>query len=191
MAVLHGDRSQGQRESAMRAFRRGRARILVATDIAARGIDVDDVELVVNHDVPRAAEDYVHRIGRTGRMQARGEAITLASPEERDEVTAIERFLGARIERRKLDDFAYDRKREPDDVMRHLADGPESRSHSGRRHARVRETGSRHARASEPGRRHASEPARSEAQPVAAAASATHGRRPRRNAGDRRGRRRL
>ena len=104
---LHGDRSQSQRERALRDFRCGRAAVLIATDIASRGIDVDDITHVINYDVPNAPEDYVHRIGRTGRMNASGEAITLVSAEERERVLAIERFLGHAVERVTLPGFDY------------------------------------------------------------------------------------
>jgi len=113
VVVLHGDRSQGQRERALRDFKRGRVGVLVATDIASRGIDVDDVSHVVNYDVPRAPEDYVHRIGRTGRMDATGDALTLVSPEERKEAEAIERHMGLRVARQKVEGFDYDRHAAP------------------------------------------------------------------------------
>ncbi len=99
VAALHGDRSQSQRERALRDFRRGRVPVLVATDIASRGIDVDDVTHVINFDLPRAPEDYVHRIGRTGRMHAAGEAITLVSAEDHEVLRDIEKFLGKRMPR--------------------------------------------------------------------------------------------
>jgi ATP-dependent RNA helicase RhlE len=112
VAVLHGDRTQSQRERALVNFRRGRVGILIATDIASRGIDIDDVTHVVNFDVPHTPEDYVHRIGRTGRMNVAGDAFTLISPEEEDDVAAIEKFLGRRIERLKLEGFDYGRRAE-------------------------------------------------------------------------------
>jgi len=108
VARIHGGRSQGQRNAAMAAFRAGDARILVATDVAARGIDISTVSRVVNFDIPQLAEDYVHRIGRTGRAGAEGEAITFVTPEERGQWKAISRFLEkkkalpAAIERRAL-----------------------------------------------------------------------------------------
>src|SRR5262245_35702015 len=108
-AVLHGDRTQGQRERALEQFRRGRIDVLVATDIASRGIDVDDVTHVVNFDVPRSPEDYVHRVGRTGRMGDSGDAWTLVSPEERAEIVAIERFMGITVPRATLQGFDYHR----------------------------------------------------------------------------------
>jgi len=96
-AEIHADRSQGQRMDAMRGFKTGKYRILVATDIAARGIDVTDIELVINYDLPDDIELYVHRIGRTGRAGKRGHAITFATPDQRGEVKEIERFMRAAI----------------------------------------------------------------------------------------------
>jgi ATP-dependent RNA helicase RhlE len=107
VAAIHGDRSQVQRERALAHFKSGRAAILVATDIASRGIDVDDVTHVINYDVPRTPEDYVHRIGRTGRMDARGDALTLVSPEEGKEALAIERALGRQVTRMTVPGFDY------------------------------------------------------------------------------------
>jgi len=118
VVVLHGDRTQGQRERAMRDFRRGRVDILVATDIASRGIDVDDVTHVINFDVPNAPEDYVHRIGRTGRMDAEGDALTLMSPEERDGMRDIERFIGRDIPRVMVHGFDYHRVRDASEPVR-------------------------------------------------------------------------
>ena len=109
VAALHGDRSQSQRERALGDLRRGRVQILVATDIASRGIDVDDISHVVNYDVPHTPEDYVHRIGRTARVQALGDAFTLMSPEEKKDLVAIERFLGHSIPRVIIPDFDYKR----------------------------------------------------------------------------------
>ncbi len=113
VATLHGNRSQGQRERALGDLRRGRVQVLVATDIASRGIDVDGITHVINYDVPHTPEDYVHRIGRTGRVDAVGDAFTLMSPEEKKEVVAIERFLGDTILRVMMPDFDYDT-RKPD-----------------------------------------------------------------------------
>jgi ATP-dependent RNA helicase RhlE len=124
VAALHGDRSQSQRERALKDFRNGRIRVLVATDIAARGIDVDDVTHVVNFDVPRAPDDYVHRIGRTGRMDASGEAITLVAPEEAKDFAAIEAMLGKRVTRKTLPGFDA-RASEPSER------GPERRARGG------------------------------------------------------------
>jgi len=105
--VIHGDRSQGQRIAALEAFRSGHSRVLVATDIAARGIDVEGISHVVNYDVPMQPEDYVHRIGRTGRMQAIGKAYTLVTGADEPMVRRIEAVLKQKIQRRKLDGVDY------------------------------------------------------------------------------------
>jgi len=102
---LHADRTQAQRQGALHGFREGLHRILVATDIASRGIDVDSVSHVINYDVPEAPEDYVHRIGRTGRAGKTGQAITLVSPVDELSLVAIERLIGRSIERVILPDF--------------------------------------------------------------------------------------
>jgi ATP-dependent RNA helicase RhlE len=107
VGVLHANRSQNQRMEALEGFRSGRYEVMVATDIAARGIDVAGVSHVINYDVPENPEDYVHRIGRTGRAQAVGDAFTLATPENTSDVRAIERFIGREIPRLKLDGFDY------------------------------------------------------------------------------------
>ena len=107
-AVIHSDRSQKEREQALSGFREGRYEVLVATDIAARGLDIADVTHVLNYDVPEHAEDYVHRIGRTGRAQATGDALTIMMSEDAPRVEAIERYIGKKIERVKLEGFSYD-----------------------------------------------------------------------------------
>jgi ATP-dependent RNA helicase RhlE len=104
---IHGNRSQSARTEALDGFKAGRYRVLVATDIAARGIDVTALEHVVNFDVPGQPEDYVHRVGRTARAEATGEAYTLVSPEDEASVRAIERAMGKTIPRVKLADFDY------------------------------------------------------------------------------------
>jgi ATP-dependent RNA helicase RhlE len=104
---IHGNRSQGQRTLALDEFKSGKCPVLVATDIVARGIDVEDLGHVVNFDVPVVAEDYIHRIGRTGRAEATGEAFTLAAPDERNDLLAIERALGRPLQRVTLPDFDY------------------------------------------------------------------------------------
>lgn len=101
--VIHGNRSQNQRVAALEAFRAGKARVLVATDIAARGIDVEGISHVVNYDVPMQAEDYVHRIGRTGRAQAVGSAYTLVTPLDEPLVKKIERILSQKLPRRRIE----------------------------------------------------------------------------------------
>ncbi len=107
VAVLHSNRTQNEREHALRGFRDGRYEVLVATDIAARGLDIAAVSHVVNYDVPQHPEDYIHRIGRTGRMEARGDALTLMVAEDARHVEAIERFMGQKIPREKIENFDY------------------------------------------------------------------------------------
>lgn len=107
VAVLHSNRTQREREQALRGFRDGRYEVLVATDIAARGLDILNVSHVINFDVPHHPEDYVHRIGRTGRAEASGDAFTLMVVEDAKHVQAIERFIGKKVERTKLEDFNY------------------------------------------------------------------------------------
>src|SRR5207237_5895306 len=96
---IHADRSQPQREAALREFSDGRARVLVATDIAARGLDVEAVSHVINYDVPAAPEDYVHRVGRTGRAGNEGKAITIVAPVDELSMRAIERLTGQSVRR--------------------------------------------------------------------------------------------
>lgn len=102
---IHGDRSQSQREAALRGFKNGQTRVLVATDVAARGIDIDSVSHVINYDVPEVAEDYVHRIGRTGRAGQKGRAITLVTPSDELTMRTIEKLTGQKVERVLLPDF--------------------------------------------------------------------------------------
>src|SRR5215467_10327300 len=107
VAVLHSNRTQREREQALRGFREGRFEVLVATDIASRGLDIADVSHVINYDVPQHPEDYIHRIGRTGRMEATGDAFTLMVAEDARHVQAIERFISQKISRIKLENFDY------------------------------------------------------------------------------------
>jgi ATP-dependent RNA helicase RhlE len=174
VAALHGDRTQGQRERALSDLKRGRVQVLVATDIASRGIDVDDISHVINYDVPHTPEDYVHRIGRTGRVQAVGDAFTLMSPEEKKDVAQIERFLGTAIPRVEIPTFDY--KRTSDPKAHSGSEGREGRGgrESGRSHGQG--SGSPHARGG---------PSLGPAQPPAP----SHGRRPTRGGTGRRGRR--
>jgi ATP-dependent RNA helicase RhlE len=104
---IHGNRSQGQRTAALDGFKRGRFRVLVATDIAARGLDIASLGHVVNFDVPLAPSDYIHRVGRTGRAEMTGDAFTFASPEEDGELRQIEQALGRRLPRITVPDFDY------------------------------------------------------------------------------------
>ncbi len=107
VAVLHSNRTQREREQALKGFRDGRFEVLVATDIAARGLDIADVSHVINYDVPQHPEDYIHRIGRTGRAEATGDAFTLMVAEDSSHVASIERFISQKIERVKLENFNY------------------------------------------------------------------------------------
>ena len=104
---IHGNRSQAQRTQALAGFKAGRFQVLVATDIAARGIDIDALSHVVNFDIPPLPEDYIHRVGRTARAEARGDALTLVAPNEEADLHTIERAIGARIVRVTLPDFDY------------------------------------------------------------------------------------
>jgi ATP-dependent RNA helicase RhlE len=106
-ATLHSNRSQSQRLRALRDFKEGVVRVLVATDIAARGIDVDGISHVVNYDFPMHVEDYIHRIGRTGRANAIGDAISFVTNEDHGELRALERFIGRGIVRKKAEGFNY------------------------------------------------------------------------------------
>ena len=106
-ARIHGNRSQAQRTEALAGFKSNRYRILVATDIAARGIDVDALSHVVNFDVPNLPEDYIHRVGRTARAEMTGDAITFVSPAEESDVRAIERAIAQRLPRITVPDFDY------------------------------------------------------------------------------------
>jgi ATP-dependent RNA helicase RhlE len=104
-AVIHGDRSQGQRNAALAGFRARNFRVLVATDIAARGLDIPHVSHVINFDLPDEAENYIHRIGRTARMGREGEALSLVTPEERITLRRLEGTLGQQLEREQVDGF--------------------------------------------------------------------------------------
>ena len=104
---IHGNRSQAQRTAALAGFKAGKYRVLVATDIAARGIDIDELSHVVNFDVPNVPEHYIHRVGRTARAEATGDAITFVAPGEESDLAAIERAIGRRLPRTTLADFDY------------------------------------------------------------------------------------
>jgi ATP-dependent RNA helicase RhlE len=127
-ATLHSNRSQNQRLRALNDFKSGAVRVLVATDIAARGIDVSGISHVVNYDFPMHPEDYVHRIGRTGRAHAVGDAISFVTPEDHGELRALERFIGRGIVRKKAEGFNYSA------AAQALDPAPDSRRpHGGRR----------------------------------------------------------
>jgi ATP-dependent RNA helicase RhlE len=108
-ALIHGDRTQGQRLAALEGFRNRNYRILVATDIAARGLDIDGISHVINFDVPMTPEDYVHRVGRTARAKALGTALTLVAPGEEDFLAAIQHLTKMEIPRRTVPEFDYKR----------------------------------------------------------------------------------
>jgi len=104
---LHSNRTQGQREQALHGFKTGHFRIMVATDIAARGLDIDSISHVINFDMPDTADAYIHRIGRTGRAQRTGDAFTLVTPEDNDMIRSLERIMGGPIKRETFTDFDY------------------------------------------------------------------------------------
>jgi ATP-dependent RNA helicase RhlE len=106
-ATLHSNKSQNQRIKALNGFKAGEVRVLVATDIAARGIDVTGISHVINYDFPMTNEDYVHRIGRTGRANAVGDALSFVCPDEHGDLRSLERFIGRGLPRRRLEGFDY------------------------------------------------------------------------------------
>jgi len=134
VATLHANRSQNQRLRALKDFKTGSVRVLVATDIAARGIDVERISHVVNYDFPMHPEDYVHRIGRTGRAHAIGEAISFATPDDQSAVRSLERFINRGLVRRRAEGFDYHAPAPPRE--------PQHRAHP----ARSANTPSQHAR---------------------------------------------
>jgi ATP-dependent RNA helicase RhlE len=128
-AMIHGDRSQSQRTAALSGFQQGRYQILVATDLASRGIHVEDIAQVINYDLPEVAENFIHRVGRTGRAGNLGVASTLFTRDQRAELHQLERTLGIRIERMQADDSPLEtRERRPMDLNRlDSGSGPRSR----------------------------------------------------------------
>ena len=104
---LHGDRSQGQRQSALKGFKDGTHQIMVATDIAARGLDVESISHVINYDMPDTADAYIHRIGRTGRAERTGDAFTLVTGEDNDMIRILERIMGSPLKREMIEGFDY------------------------------------------------------------------------------------
>lgn len=138
VGTLHSNRSQNQRLKALKDFRSGAVRILVATDIAARGIDVDGISHVVNYDFPPHAEDYVHRIGRTGRALAIGDAISFVSPEDAAPLRALEKFIGRGILRKKAEglDLTAPAPPRPPEAARRPPQQPQQRQQVPQRQAR-------------------------------------------------------
>ncbi|HPJ56440.1 MAG TPA: DEAD/DEAH box helicase [Kiritimatiellia bacterium] len=141
-ASLQGNLSQRQRQAALDGFKSGRHQILVATDLAARGIDVVDITHVINLDMPVTVDDYTHRIGRTGRAARTGDAFTFTTREDEGAVRAIERLLGFKIERRRLDGFDYSRAPAPLEAASHARAA--SRPHSQAPRTSARPAGTRH-----------------------------------------------
>jgi ATP-dependent RNA helicase RhlE len=141
-ATLHSNRSQNQRLKALKDFKSGAVRVLVATDIAARGIDVDGISHVVNYDFPMHAEDYVHRIGRTGRAHAVGDAISFVTPEDHGELRSLERFIGRGIVRKKAEGFNYAMGAPAQNPAGHQQRHPQPAHHGGgNRHHQPQRTG--------------------------------------------------
>ena len=132
VSVLHGDRSQSQRLRALEQFRKGRSQVMVATDIAARGLDIDDISHVINFDVPNSPDDYVHRIGRTARVDATGDAFSLISHEEEPMIKEIEQRLSRTLPRVTLPNFDY--KRAGPGGHGHYAGRPAHAGHGPARH---------------------------------------------------------
>ena len=156
VAALQGNMAQNQRKIAMEGFRNGRFDLLVATDIAARGIDVSEISHVINFDMPNTVDAYTHRIGRTGRAEHTGEAITLITSDDEGLVRQIERVLGARIERRRLEGFDY------------ASSGSETPSQGNRQYAPRNNQGQRpgqQPRRNNQGQRPGQQPRRNTAQP--------------------------
>jgi ATP-dependent RNA helicase RhlE len=127
-AAIHSDRTQGERMLALADFKEGKTRVLVATDIAARGLDIEQLPFVVNFDLPGSPEDYVHRIGRTGRAGMTGEAISLMCDEERDDLAAIEKLLKIKLPVQEPGQFERERVSAPRGGSRRPAGRPEGRS---------------------------------------------------------------
>jgi ATP-dependent RNA helicase RhlE len=169
--AIHGNKSQPQRLKALAAFKQGDVRVLVATDIAARGLDIEALPHVVNFDLPHVAEDYVHRIGRTGRAGLSGEAISLVSPEERSELAAIEKLLGRRLERAELSGWTQDAPAPA--TARPAAPQRPPASHAPQEHSRHRRKGN--GQRPEQGRRAAQSAPTTAAARKAQPASAAHG----------------
>jgi ATP-dependent RNA helicase RhlE len=145
VGLIHSGRDQQDRLDALNDFRRGQVQLLVATDVASRGLDIEGISHVINYDVPRSPDDYIHRSGRTARVQATGESFTFVAPDEEREMEAIERAMGRPLQRVKLPDFDYDRggagaqahpgREARPDRHRHAAPPPRAGHAPGRAHA--------------------------------------------------------
>ena len=132
-AALQGNMSQNKRTQAINGFRKGKFDFLVATDIASRGIDIPEITHVINYDMPNTVDAYIHRIGRTGRAESLGEAITLSIPEDESMITRIEKILKSQIKRKTISDFSYGTSFDPD---RRSTPSQNVKSQSSRNHAR-------------------------------------------------------
>ena len=133
VAALQGNMSQNKRTQAINGFRKGKFDFLVATDIASRGIDIPEITHVINYDMPNTVDAYIHRIGRTGRAESLGEAITLSIPEDESMITRIEKILKSQIKRKTVNDFSYGTSFDPD---RRSTPSQKVKSQSSRNHAR-------------------------------------------------------
>jgi ATP-dependent RNA helicase RhlE len=134
--AIHGDKSQLERMQALDAFKQGKIAVLIATDVAARGLDIDSLPMVINYEIPHAAEDYVHRIGRTGRAGASGTAISLVSPEEEKYLADIEKLIKTQIPKERADmpehaakPHRASRAEHPERSREHRAPAPKKPSH--------------------------------------------------------------
>lgn len=172
---IHGNRSQAQRTKALANFKAGKTRVLVATDIAARGIDVEELPHVVNFDVPHVAEDYIHRVGRTARAGATGDAYTFVTPADESNIRSIERAVKARIERRTLDGFDY--RAQPEEKLEIPVRERIAKHRAQRAKARQRQTEKAQQKTSQQG---GPKPAKSRGQGQKTAAKAGDGSKPRR-----------
>ncbi len=137
--AIHGDKSQPERQLALEEFKSGKVRVLVATDVAARGLDIEDLPLVVNFDLPNSPEDYVHRIGRTGRAGATGEAISLVSPDEHERLEAIEKMIKLTIPRESVAGFEAGTSATSTSAASGMSDRPRGRAPRGEERGRGRE----------------------------------------------------
>jgi ATP-dependent RNA helicase RhlE len=141
-ASLQGNMTQSRRQAALDGFRDGTYRVLVATDVAARGIDVDDISHVINYDMPDNVDDYIHRVGRTGRVSKKGEAFSIVTPEDASTVRAFERVLDVELVTRELEGFNYD-VAPPPGGKRHAKGQRTHQTHGKRQHKRTGRRGRR------------------------------------------------
>ena len=150
VARIHGNRSQSQRTDALQGFKNGRYRVLVATDIAARGIDVTALGHVINFDVPAVPDDYIHRVGRTARAELTGSAFTLVAPEDEGDIRAIERAINKRLPRVTIPDFDYQARAEQRLEVPHAQRIAEIRARKADERQRAKANADRRARHTQP-----------------------------------------